>query len=148
VHVVRTYIDAVIRALGLPLEIQAEVGIKSIRPDIMVICVGLWLVGVVEVKKHGRTAEFVNALEHRRVLGELFDQLLLVEGFYCCGPASPLGRSGWWCGLRPTRTVSSVRRCLTSLRSPQLQRSPAAVLITLSDPPIFESRRCHGLTVF
>ena len=42
---------------------------------------GMYLVGVVEVKKPGR-----NVLLEPTVLGELLDQMLLVEGFYGMGP--------------------------------------------------------------
>jgi hypothetical protein len=68
-------------ALKLPLAFNAEVTIKQIRPDLCVLLKGMFLVGVIEVKKPGN-----NVLQQPTVLGELLDQMLLVEGFYGMGP--------------------------------------------------------------
>ena len=46
-----------------------------------VLLLGMYLVGVVEVKRPGN-----NVLLEPTVLGELLDQMLLVEGFYGMGP--------------------------------------------------------------
>ena len=66
---------------NLNLNFNAEVSIKQIRPDLCVLLMGIYLVGVVEVKKPGN-----NVLLEPTVLGELMDQMLLVEGFYGMGP--------------------------------------------------------------
>eukprot|EP01036_Dinobryon_divergens_P027180 gene27180-35907_t len=50
-------------------------------PDICVLSVGSRLVGVIEIKKHQK-----NVLQIPTVLGELFDQMILIEGFYMSGP--------------------------------------------------------------
>lgn len=81
VHFVRDFLRDILFALKLPLSFNAEVTIKQIRPDLCVLFLGMYLVGVVEVKKPGR-----NVLLEPTVLGELLDQMLLVEGFYGMGP--------------------------------------------------------------
>lgn len=81
VHFVRIFLTDILLALGLHLKFNAEVTIKQIRPDICVLCKGMYLVGVVEVKKPG-----FNVLLEPTVLGELLDQMFLVEGFYGMGP--------------------------------------------------------------
>ena len=81
VFVVRTFLTDILLALELSLDFNAEVAIKQIRPDLCVLLMGMYLVGVVEVKKPGR-----NVLLEPTVLGELLDQMLLVEGFYGMGP--------------------------------------------------------------
>lgn len=78
---VRTFLRDIYVALGLPLKFSAEVSIKQIRPDLCVVLMGMYLVGVVEVKKPGS-----NILLKPTVLGEFLDQMLLVEGFYGMGP--------------------------------------------------------------
>jgi hypothetical protein len=79
--VVITLLEDVRNAMGLELKFSEELGIKSIRPDICVLTYGKRLVGVVEIKKQGP-----DILLQPTVLGELLDQLLLVEGFYSSGP--------------------------------------------------------------
>lgn len=69
------------RALNLRLNFSTEVTIKQIQQDLCVLLMGMYLVGVVEVKKPGN-----NVLLEPTVLGELLDQMLLVEGFYGMGP--------------------------------------------------------------
>ena len=80
-YLVRRYLESTLSALHLPLDFNAEVTIKQIRPDIWVLLLEMYLVGVVEVKKPGN-----NVLLKPTVLGELMDQMLLVEGFYGMGP--------------------------------------------------------------
>lgn len=75
------FLESILSALNLPLDFNAEVAIKQIRPDLCVLLRGMYLVGVVEVKKPGN-----NVLLQPTVLGELMDQMLLVEGFYGMGP--------------------------------------------------------------
>lgn len=81
VFYVRTFLKDILLALNLRLDFNSEVAIKQIRPDICVLLNGMYLVGVVEVKKPGR-----NVLLEPTVLGELLDQMMLVEGFYGMGP--------------------------------------------------------------
>jgi hypothetical protein len=79
-HVI-LFLKDIMRAMDLHYNIAVDFGIKGIAPDICVITQANRLIGVVEVKKpeHG-------ALDKPTILGELFDQMLLVEGFYCSGP--------------------------------------------------------------
>lgn len=81
VYIVRRFLENIMLALNLRLEFNAEVMIKQVRPNICVLSLGMFIVGVVEVKKPGR-----NVLLQPTVLGELLDQMLLVEGFYRMGP--------------------------------------------------------------
>ncbi len=81
VYFVTRFMEDILLALGLPLEFNPEVTIKQIRPDLCVLLLRMYLVGVVEVKKPGR-----DVLREPTVLGELLDQMLLVEGFYGMGP--------------------------------------------------------------
>lgn len=81
VFFVRRFLKDILLALDLRLNFSSEVTIKQIRPDISVISMGMYLVGVIEVKKPGG-----NVLLQPTVLGELLDQMLLVEGFYGMGP--------------------------------------------------------------
>ena len=80
-YIVRRYLESILSALALPLDFNAEITIKQIRPDICVLLKGKFVVGVVEVKKPGN-----NVLQQPTVLGELLDQMMLVEGFYGMGP--------------------------------------------------------------
>jgi hypothetical protein len=81
VYFVRRFMEDILLALGLSLDFNAEVTIKQIRPDLCVLLLGMYLVGVVEVKKPGG-----DVLLEPTVLGESLDQMLLVEGFYGMGP--------------------------------------------------------------
>ena len=81
VFVVRNLLTDILVALDLCLDFNAEVAIKQIRPNLYVLLMGMYLFGVVEVKKPGH-----NVLLEPTVLGELLDQMLLVEGFYGMGP--------------------------------------------------------------
>ena len=64
-HYVRLFLSAILNALQLDFEFRAEITITQIRPDLCVLLIGKYLVGVVEVKKPGR-----NVLEKPTVLGE------------------------------------------------------------------------------
>lgn len=81
VFFIRRFLTDVLLALKIQLDFNAEVTIKQIRPDRYVLLMGMYLVGVVEVKRPGN-----NVLLEPTVLGELLDQMLLVEGFYGMGP--------------------------------------------------------------
>lgn len=81
VFFVRQFLTDIIRALGLKLLFRAEITISHIRPDIAVLLMGRYLMGVVEVKKPGS-----DVLARPAVLGELLDQMFLVQGFYGTGP--------------------------------------------------------------
>ena len=84
-YLVRRYLESILAALHLPLDFNSKLTIKQIRPDICVLLMGIHLVGVVEVKKpNGKTA--LNVLHQPTVLGELLDQMMLMEGFYGMGP--------------------------------------------------------------
>jgi len=83
VHYIKVFFDDIMRALKMELSLtfRAEVSIQNIRPDLCALLYDQLLVGVVEIKKPGR-----NVLLEPTVLGELFDQMLVVEGFYGMGP--------------------------------------------------------------
>jgi hypothetical protein len=81
VHHVRNYLECIISALGLNLMIGGEIGIKHIRPDLCALRVDNHIVGVVEVKLPGD-----GVLVSPTVVGELYDQMMLVRGFYGTGP--------------------------------------------------------------
>eukprot|EP01036_Dinobryon_divergens_P032238 gene32238-41783_t len=81
VSFVKIYLRDIANAMGIPLEMASDFGIKHVAPDICVLSVGSRLVGVIEIKKPQK-----NVLEMPTVLGELFDQMILVEGFYVSGP--------------------------------------------------------------
>ena len=78
---VRQFLTDIIRALGLKLLFRAEITISHTRPDIAVLLMGRFLMVVVEVNKPGS-----DILARPAVLGELLDQMFLVEGFYGTGP--------------------------------------------------------------
>ena len=78
---VKMFLTDIISAMKLHFALITDLGIMHIAPDICVVTDGNRLVGVVEVKKCNR-----DILCQPTVLGELFDQMLLVEGFYCSGP--------------------------------------------------------------
>ena len=123
---VRSFLSDILAALDLSLEFSAEITINHIRPDLSVLLMDRFLVGVVEVKKPGN-----NVLLERTVLGELLDQMFLVEGFYGTGPVIGILTTGdewvvsWFPGdtdtlasrgqseasystpLKPTSTVST-----------------------------------------
>jgi hypothetical protein len=78
---VNIFLKDIIGALHVNLRLENHLGIKSITPDISVVTAGNRLVGVIEVKKPGN-----DILIQPTVMGELLDQLLLLEGFYESGP--------------------------------------------------------------
>jgi hypothetical protein len=88
VDIVRDYMKDVCRPLDLHLKFSAEITIKQIRPDLCVILMKNYLVGVVEVKKPNDSTKKSSRNVHLEptVLGELLDQMMLVEGFYGMGP--------------------------------------------------------------
>eukprot|EP01033_Poteriospumella_lacustris_P019060 gene19060-13754_t len=67
--------------MGIPLVMASDFGIKHIAPDICALSLRSRLVGVIEIKKPQD-----NVLVMPTVLGKLFDQMILVEGFYMSGP--------------------------------------------------------------
>ena len=70
-----------IRAMGLSLDITSEISINRVRSDLCVLIYKRNIVGVVQIKTPGN-----NILMQPTVLGELLDQMLLIEGFYRVGP--------------------------------------------------------------
>ena len=81
VGLVKIFIEDVSKAMGIEFLMTSDFGIKHVAPDICVLTLGSRLVGVIEIKKHQE-----NVLLEPTVLGELFDQMILVEGFYMSGP--------------------------------------------------------------
>lgn len=80
--IVRNYLESFIEPLGIKVRICSEMGIQSIRSDVLVLSKDSVLVGVVEVKKPSATI-----LEEATVIGELYDQMKLIQLFYQTGPA-------------------------------------------------------------
>jgi hypothetical protein len=78
---VKLFLRDVANAMGIPLEMASDFGIKHVMPDICVR-LGSRLVSVAEIMKPQE-----NVVEMPTVLGRLFDQMMLVEGFYMSGPA-------------------------------------------------------------
>lgn len=90
VHLVRVYLESIVSALNLNnFRFSSELEIKNIHPDIFILTLDSRPVGVVEVKKPGK-----DILIQPTVLGELYDQMLLVEGFYGTGPVCGILTSG------------------------------------------------------
>lgn len=81
VQLVVLHIRSLIKAMNLDVRLHTDLGFNQVRPDIAVVTLGNRLVGVIEVKK-----DDPHILDEPTVLGELFDQLLLVQGFYASGP--------------------------------------------------------------
>jgi hypothetical protein len=80
-YFLRSYLLDILLALKIRLDFNTDVAIRQIQPDLCVLSIGMYLVGVVLVKSPRR-----NVLLEPTVLGELLDQMLLVEGFYGMGP--------------------------------------------------------------
>ena len=78
---VKIFLRDIIVAMNLDFTLVNDLSIKHIAPNICVVTDGHRLVGVIKVKKRGQ-----DILIKPTVLGELFDQMLLLEGFYCSGP--------------------------------------------------------------
>jgi hypothetical protein len=89
VHCVRNFVASIIAALGLNLDLGGEIGIKHIRPDICALLINSHLVGVIEVKLPGE-----GILLKPTVVGELYDQMMLVSEFYGTGPVIGILTSG------------------------------------------------------
>mmetsp|Transcript_24421 Transcript_24421/g.35886 ORF Transcript_24421/g.35886 Transcript_24421/m.35886 type:complete len:594 (+) Transcript_24421:43-1824(+) len=81
VFYVRVFLLDIIAAMKLNVYVRTRISVTQIRPDICVLSVAKHLIGVVEVKKPGE-----NILLQPTVMGDLFDEMLLVEGFYRMGP--------------------------------------------------------------
>jgi hypothetical protein len=90
VHYVRNYLECIISALGLNLMIGGGIGIKHIRPDLYALRVDNYIVGVVEVKLPGDGGVLVRPT----VVGELYDQMMLVRGFFGTGPVCGILTTG------------------------------------------------------
>ena len=72
---VKLFLRDIAVALNLEdLEFNSEITINVIRPDIAVLVIGKFLVGVLEVKKPGE-----NILMQPTVLGEILDKIILVQ---------------------------------------------------------------------
>jgi hypothetical protein len=80
--VVRNFLESFLLPLAIDITICSEMGIKGIRPDILILTKNALLIGVVKVKKPGD-----EILEDNNVMGELFDQMKLLQLFYGMGPA-------------------------------------------------------------
>jgi hypothetical protein len=122
VFFIRRFLNDILFALNLRLDFNAEVAIKQIRPDLCVLVMGMFLVGVVEVKKPGG-----NVLLEPTVLGELMDQMILVEGFYGMGPVIGILTTGeeWLISWFPvdSDTLSIVDLPEASLTTPMKHKS-------------------------
>jgi hypothetical protein len=78
---VKKFIQSIVKPLGIEVRVCSEMGIKDIRPDKLILTKNSLLIGVVEIKKPGR-----DILKNANVLGELFDQMKLLQLFYGMGP--------------------------------------------------------------
>jgi hypothetical protein len=87
VRFVSLFLKDLINAGKFAFERFTEVGIQEIRPNICILTQGKRPIGVVEVKKPevNRTSG-PSSLLAPTVLGELMDQMLLLQGFYGSGP--------------------------------------------------------------
>jgi hypothetical protein len=83
---VRNYMSSIIQALNLDIRLSGEIGIKHIRPDICAVTSNGHIVGVIEIKLPAKGKSKQPVLNHPNVLGELYDQMQLVRGFYGTGP--------------------------------------------------------------
>ena len=79
-YFVRCFLEDILFALDMRFTFNSVMTIKEIRPDLRVLMIGNYVVGVVAVKTPG-----YDVLLEDTVLGELLDQMLLVEGFYRMG---------------------------------------------------------------
>ena len=106
---VKLFLRDIAVALKVELEFSSEITINVIRPDISVLLMGKFLVGVLEVKKPGGSI-----LEQPTVLGELLDQMILVGGFYGTGPVIGILTTAeeWLMSWFPADTATFVRRGL------------------------------------
>ena len=126
-------------ALQLKLSLEVEVLISKIRPDIIVLSMDHIIVGVVEVKKWGTDINNRDAiLLQPTVLGELFDQITLAEGFYGVGPICGMLTDGestllawlpkddeYFAGSPPSSQILSTSSFSTPFKSrPTVESSP------------------------
>lgn len=79
---VKNLLESFKSPLGIDVRICSEMGIKGTKPDILILTMNALLIGVVEIKKPGK-----NMLENGNVLGDLFDQMKLLQLLYSMGPA-------------------------------------------------------------
>jgi hypothetical protein len=84
--------------IGCPLLMASDFCIRHVAPDICDLSLGSHLVDMTETEKHRE-----NALENPTVLGELFDQMILAEGFYLSGPV----RTGYSAGFLLIQPISA-----------------------------------------
>ena len=136
VYFVRGFMRDILFALTLPLSFNAEVTIKQIRRDLCVLIMDKYLVGVVEVKKPGG-----NVLLQPTVLGELLDQMLLVEGFYGMGPVIGILTTAeeWLLAWFPVDTASLENCDITTSKdsylTPSKPTSSVEALGSMRDSP-------------
>jgi hypothetical protein len=102
VHLVMKFLEDAVLALNLlaTIRISSEVGFKNIQSDLCSLKIAENLmVGVVEGKRPGH-----DILIQPTVLGELYDQMQLVEGFYGTGPVCGILTTGveWLIAWFPT----------------------------------------------
>lgn len=148
---VKTFIRDIANAMGIPLELATNFGIKHVAPDICILSLGKRLVGVVEIKKPQN-----NVLHMPTVLGELFDQMILVEGFYMSGPVVGILTTlvEWMFCWFPAdeeffKTTLEAHIPTSAFLTPQ--KAPASVDDSASPPRETPSRRnrwSHGIEVF
>lgn len=79
---VKNFLESFLSPLDIDVRIGSEMGIQGIRPDIFIVTKNALLIGVVQVKKPG-----YDILNNGNVMGELFDQMKLMQLFYGMGPA-------------------------------------------------------------
>jgi hypothetical protein len=95
VFYVRCYLNCILGAMSLSLRIQAtEIAVKHIRSGICVLWMDHQVVGIVQMKTPGSGSGGSSILLQPTVLGDLFDQMLLVEGFYGMGPVCGILTTG------------------------------------------------------
>jgi hypothetical protein len=146
VFVVRSFLESVLKAMSLPLKFSAEFSIQRIRPDLSLILNGNYLVGVIEVKK-----PTPGVMQQETVLGELFDQLMLVEGFYGMGPALGILTTGqeWIFSWFPAdHDTLCIRSTASSFTTPKKQKLSTPEPKTSSPPgntPSQKSGNVHSI---
>ena len=121
VFFVRQFLVDIMVALGLNFSFSSEITMSHIKPDIAVLLMGRYVVGVVEVKKPGN-----NILAQPTVLGELLDQMFLVEGFYMTGPVIGILTTGeeWVVSWFPGDTDTLTKKILLKRRIQRLSDQP------------------------
>jgi len=140
---VKIFLRDIANAMGIPLEMASDFGIKHVAPDICVLSLGSRIVGVVEIKKHQK-----NVLEMPTVLGELFDQMILVEGFYMSGPVIGILTTleDWlfcWFPADTAHFSSELEPYIATSAFLTPQKGPAPAGASTSPPRDTPSRRNH-----